>query len=79
MESRIIKFYETTLRDGEQTPGVNYFPWARRLLRSHSGLSTPSLLSKPQRQAARLNRTNAISKMVIVAMMLSFSFMLMVR
>ncbi len=26
MESRIIKFYETTLRDGEQTPGVNYFP-----------------------------------------------------
>src|SRR5215467_7689788 len=23
---RIIKFYETTLRDGEQTPGVNYFP-----------------------------------------------------
>jgi 2-isopropylmalate synthase len=26
MSSRIIKFYETTLRDGEQTPGVNYFP-----------------------------------------------------
>src|SRR5215472_1369312 len=26
MEPRIIKFYETTLRDGEQTPGVNYFP-----------------------------------------------------
>jgi len=25
-EPRIIKFYETTLRDGEQTPGVNYFP-----------------------------------------------------
>ena len=25
-ERRIIKFYETTLRDGEQTPGVNYFP-----------------------------------------------------
>ena len=25
-ETRIIKFYETTLRDGEQTPGVNYFP-----------------------------------------------------
>jgi 2-isopropylmalate synthase len=24
--SRIVKFYETTLRDGEQTPGVNYFP-----------------------------------------------------
>ncbi|HEU0003045.1 MAG TPA: 2-isopropylmalate synthase [Ktedonobacteraceae bacterium] len=24
-EPRIIKFYETTLRDGEQTPGVNYF------------------------------------------------------
>jgi 2-isopropylmalate synthase len=23
---RIVKFYETTLRDGEQTPGVNYFP-----------------------------------------------------
>ncbi|GHO94591.1 hypothetical protein KSF_046390 [Reticulibacter mediterranei] len=23
---RLIKFYETTLRDGEQTPGVNYFP-----------------------------------------------------
>jgi 2-isopropylmalate synthase len=23
---RVIKFYETTLRDGEQTPGVNYFP-----------------------------------------------------
>jgi 2-isopropylmalate synthase len=23
---RIIKFYETTLRDGEQTPGINYFP-----------------------------------------------------
>ena len=23
---RIIKFFETTLRDGEQTPGVNYFP-----------------------------------------------------
>ncbi len=23
---RIIQFYETTLRDGEQTPGVNYFP-----------------------------------------------------
>ncbi len=26
IEPRIIKFYETTLRDGEQTPGVNYFP-----------------------------------------------------
>ncbi len=26
MAPRIIKFYETTLRDGEQTPGVNYFP-----------------------------------------------------
>src|SRR5215475_3122096 len=26
MEPRIIKLYETTLRDGEQTPGVNYFP-----------------------------------------------------
>ncbi len=26
MESRIVKFYETTLRDGEQTPGINYFP-----------------------------------------------------
>src|SRR5437016_4138252 len=25
-EPRIIKMYETTLRDGEQTPGVNYFP-----------------------------------------------------
>ena len=25
-EPRIIQFYETTLRDGEQTPGVNYFP-----------------------------------------------------
>ncbi len=25
-EPRFIKFYETTLRDGEQTPGVNYFP-----------------------------------------------------
>jgi 2-isopropylmalate synthase len=25
-EARILKFYETTLRDGEQTPGVNYFP-----------------------------------------------------
>lgn len=25
-ETRIVKFYETTLRDGEQTPGVNYFP-----------------------------------------------------
>src|SRR5437879_12333993 len=25
-EPRIIKFYETTLRYGEQTPGVNYFP-----------------------------------------------------
>src|SRR6266849_4324109 len=25
-EPRIIKIYETTLRDGEQTPGVNYFP-----------------------------------------------------
>ena len=25
-EPRIIKFHETTLRDGEQTPGVNYFP-----------------------------------------------------
>jgi 2-isopropylmalate synthase len=25
-EPRIIKFYETTLRDGEQTPGVHYFP-----------------------------------------------------
>ena len=24
--TRIIHFYETTLRDGEQTPGVNYFP-----------------------------------------------------
>jgi 2-isopropylmalate synthase len=23
--TRIIKFYETTLRDGEQTPGINYF------------------------------------------------------
>ncbi|HLZ24462.1 MAG TPA: 2-isopropylmalate synthase [Ktedonobacterales bacterium] len=22
---RIVKFYETTLRDGEQTPGINYF------------------------------------------------------
>ena len=26
IEPRILKFYETTLRDGEQTPGVNYFP-----------------------------------------------------
>src|SRR5438128_6923745 len=26
IEPRIIKFFETTLRDGEQTPGVNYFP-----------------------------------------------------
>lgn len=26
IEPRIIQFYETTLRDGEQTPGVNYFP-----------------------------------------------------
>src|SRR5260370_42620436 len=25
-ETRIIKIYETTVRDGEQTPGVNYFP-----------------------------------------------------
>jgi 2-isopropylmalate synthase len=25
-QPRVIKFYETTLRDGEQTPGVNYFP-----------------------------------------------------
>src|SRR3989454_1753285 len=25
-EPRIIKFFEPTLRDGEQTPGVNYFP-----------------------------------------------------
>ncbi|HEY0754834.1 MAG TPA: 2-isopropylmalate synthase [Ktedonobacteraceae bacterium] len=25
-QARIVKFYETTLRDGEQTPGVNYFP-----------------------------------------------------
>ncbi len=25
-EPRIIEFFETTLRDGEQTPGVNYFP-----------------------------------------------------
>jgi len=25
-EPRMIKFFETTLRDGEQTPGVNYFP-----------------------------------------------------
>src|SRR6266516_4491174 len=25
-EPRIIKFYETTLRDGEQTTGVNYYP-----------------------------------------------------
>src|SRR5438094_10552726 len=25
-EPRIIKLFETTLRDGEQTPGVNYFP-----------------------------------------------------
>ncbi len=25
-QPRIIKFFETTLRDGEQTPGVNYFP-----------------------------------------------------
>ncbi len=25
-ETRTLKFYETTLRDGEQTPGVNYFP-----------------------------------------------------
>jgi 2-isopropylmalate synthase len=24
--TRIVKFYETTLRDGEQTPGINYFP-----------------------------------------------------
>jgi 2-isopropylmalate synthase len=23
--SRIVKFFETTLRDGEQTPGINYF------------------------------------------------------
>ena len=22
---RIVKFFETTLRDGEQTPGINYF------------------------------------------------------
>ncbi|MBA2395763.1 MAG: 2-isopropylmalate synthase, partial [Ktedonobacteraceae bacterium] len=26
IETRVLKFYETTLRDGEQTPGVNYFP-----------------------------------------------------
>ncbi|HEY5005395.1 MAG TPA: 2-isopropylmalate synthase [Ktedonobacteraceae bacterium] len=26
IEPRVLKFYETTLRDGEQTPGVNYFP-----------------------------------------------------
>src|SRR5258708_16333933 len=25
-EPRIIKIYENKLRDGEQTPGVNYFP-----------------------------------------------------
>jgi 2-isopropylmalate synthase len=25
-QPRVIRFYETTLRDGEQTPGVNYFP-----------------------------------------------------
>ncbi len=25
-QARVVKFYETTLRDGEQTPGVNYFP-----------------------------------------------------
>ena len=25
-QPRIVKFFETTLRDGEQTPGVNYFP-----------------------------------------------------
>jgi len=25
-QPRMVKFYETTLRDGEQTPGVNYFP-----------------------------------------------------
>jgi hypothetical protein len=47
-------------------------PQLRR--RSHSGLSTPSLLSKPQRQAARLSKTNASSKKMIVSMMLSFSF-----
>ena len=23
--ARIVKFFETTLRDGEQTPGINYF------------------------------------------------------
>ena len=31
-EARIIKFYETTLRDGEQTPGVNYFPEEKLLI-----------------------------------------------
>ncbi len=42
--------------------------------RSHSGLSMPSLLSKPQRQTARLNRTNTSNKMMIVNMMLSLRF-----
>src|SRR5258708_19403087 len=31
-EPRIIKIYETTLRDGEQTPGVNYFPEEKRAI-----------------------------------------------
>ena len=42
-EPRIIKFFETTLRDGEQTPGVNYFP-EEKLAIARALVNTPSII-----------------------------------